>query len=36
MKLGIVANIEKIGTIPEGDKMNYMKFLADFLRKKRQ
>jgi len=36
MKLGIVANIEELGKVPEGDKINYMKFLADVFRQRYQ
>ena len=35
-KLGILANINSLNIIPEGDEINYMKFIIDYLRQKRE
>ncbi len=36
MNLGIIARIDYINEIPKGDKINYIKFITDYLRKKRE
>lgn len=35
-KLGIIARIDHFNKIPAGDNMNYIKFLTDYFRKKRE
>jgi hypothetical protein len=35
-KLGIIANINSLDQIPEGDKINYMKFIIDQIRQTRE
>ena len=34
MKLGIITRIDFLDKIPEGDKMNYIKFITDYFRQK--